>query len=323
MRTGSGVFLKTFVMMEVLLALLSSLAVAQLSDDSYKGVEIWNSFLQAQKVAILSSQVDGEIVRLNREPQDYVEKGTVLIQLDDELVRLRIESIDTQIKLATGPDEARIRFEYSQDNWEITRKLYEEVIGDSRVASDREWKLAQQEKDLAELGVKKAEREFKLLQLELRQNDLLLRKHAISAPMSGVIVPFSSVKKFEDLKQVEVGEVVRAGQTLLALMKVDRLRAFEPLPASQLQAVQLGQDALVYVQGVGEEGIPAKVVYKSPTVESTGQFHVEVEFENPLMPDADKLPTNVYPYQFRPGMQARVQLLDQIDSSTNASEVNP
>ena len=79
------------------------------------------------------------------------------------------------------------------------------------------------------------------------------------------------------------------------------------LPVEQIDSVRLGQEARVYVQG-SAEAIAAKVIYISPTVESTGQFNVDVELSNPAAGGANQA-RDQYRYRFRPGMRAQVELI--------------
>jgi len=268
-------------------------------------------FIRAQKVVILSAEVGALVTKIAHEPQDYVQKGRQILQLDDHMVKIEITAAQAQIAMDTSIDEARIRLEYAAANLKIIQEMYDTILESGRVGSPKELQEAKERKELTELEHKKAMLNMKLLKLRLRQQEKLLEKHSICAPMDAVIVPFSSVKGVpvvENAKRVEVGEMVQATQPVAALMKVDVLRVSLPRPVEQLDQVRLGQKAKVYVQGAAEEAIPATVVFKSPTVASTGQFNLEMEFANPAI-DNKKLGKGVYPYKFRPGMRARVELL--------------
>ena len=266
-------------------------------------------FLRAEKVAVLSSAVDGLVVEVAREPQDFVSQGDRLVQLDAELIRLERDKTKAQIDLNTRHEEARINLAYFTANLKVIQDLYDTLVHEVRVGSPKELQEAKQRKELAGLEQRKAELELRQLQLTLAQLEKRLELHAIRAPMDGVIVPFSSVASLEqrNLKEVAVGEVVAPGQPLMALIKVDRLRVSYPLGVEMLEAVALGDEALVYVEGADDTGIPGQVVYKSPTLDSTGQFYVEVEFTNPEVPFEGK-GRGYYRYRFRPGMRAQVVL---------------
>jgi membrane fusion protein, multidrug efflux system len=269
-----------------------------------------NAYLNPQKVAVLSAEVSGIIERIPFEPGRFVRTGDVLIQLNTDLVSLRVERLQDQIKFDTSREEARVTYDYRARNLEIVQKLFDTTLGESiRVGSVKELEEAKQLKELAELGRTKAKLGVMLLELELKENQKILERHSIKAPFNGVIVPFTSVVhlKSQDLKKYEVGEAVQPGQMVIAMMKVDRLRVQWILPLEQLGKVHLGQKARVVIDSPEESSVDAVVVYKSPTVETTGQFIIEVEFENPPVSPEGGTP-GFYLYRYRPGMPARVIL---------------
>jgi len=280
-----------------------------------------SQYLKPQKVVILSAAADGIITNIAYTPQDFIRQGETLIQLDDDLVKLQIDSLKVKIKLSVEIDakDADIRYQFARDNLDIVQQMYKEKIGESRVVSEKELKEAIQTKEIAELGPPKAALGKKLLEIELKQNQKLLEKHAVKAPDDGVLVRFDSVTNLEDskLKEPQVGEMVKAGQPLAALMKVDRLSVTVPKDAGDLDAVRLGQKAVVYVDNGRDQAqkVPGEVVFKSPTVVGAVQrFHIEVEIKNPPL-DGEDQSRGIYRYRFRPGMKVtHVELVE--DNST-------
>ena len=272
--------------------------------------EDYPAFLQAQRVAVLSSVVEGVIERIAYEPQEFVEKGALLVQLDAKRVALKIDKLNAQIELNTAIEDAEIRLKYAQENLEVARELYGKRIGDFSVGTKKALNEAEERRNIAKLDRTKARLEVKLLGLTLDENREILDLHSIKAPWSGVVVPFSSVETLSDrnLKKPGAGETVRASQELVAMMKVDRLRVSASLPVAQINDVDLGQPARVHVPEVSDEAIPATVVFKSPTVDfATTAFEIEVELQNVLLDQGNK-PKGFYRYKFRPGMRARVEL---------------
>jgi len=283
---------------------------------SASSMDVYPTFLKAEKVAVLNSELDGVIKHIHHQPQDFVNQKDVLLELDSSLVELQIDRIQSQIKLNTSVDEARINLEYATDVLRIVQELYDKIIGTSRVSSEKELKESKQRKEVAELGAKKAQLEQDLLQNDLARNLILLEKHRIRAPMNGVLVPFSSVSHLDrgNLKRLEVGESIRAGQVVMAMMKVDRLRVSYSDTTERLEPVQLGQKALVYVKG-DRAPIAAEVVYKSPTI-TVGELTLEVEFANPPLKNRSSQ-RGFYRYRYRPGMKARVEISEGIAASSN------
>ena len=285
------------------------------SSDSYDSLdsldygddEVWPGYLDPQKLITLSAEVDGVLTALDYQPQEFIEQGATAAQIDPELVQLTIASIQKELALNTSVAEAKVNLAYSLDNLGIIEKLYNTQIDGSRVGSEKEYREAKQRQEMAELALRKAEKEMELLEISLRQNKLMLKKHQLIAPVSGVVIPLSTDGLgMEERKEVSAGETVVRGQPVLALMKVDFLRVSEPRHLSELDSIKLGQQARVYVEGV-DAAVAGTVVFKSPMVASTGQFNIEVEFANPQVQTDGSI--QAYRYRFRPGMPARVELL--------------
>ena len=268
----------------------------------------YDAFLYPQKMAVLGCEADGLVAEINAEPQEFVKAGDALVRLDSQLVELKIKSIEAEIARSTDVAEAKVKLDFERDNYKIIESLHAQEIANARVGSETEFKQAKQRIELAKLGVQRAELAMELMRLNLLHTEAFLAKHTVRAPMDGVIVPFSSVKGYEELKQVAVGEMVRAGgRPIAAMMKVDYLFAKETMPVEQLDRVHLGQEARVYVEGAGGQAILGKVVFKDPAIGSTGQFNYHVEFANP--PLEGDLPEGAYRYRFRSGIHARVELV--------------
>lgn len=273
-------------------------------------------FVQAQEVAVMSAEAGGLIVGMPFGPQDFVKEGEVLVQLDPNLIALELDKIRSQIALSTKEKAAAVQLQYAKDTYEITERLYKTIIvGDpnTRVGTEKEYKEAKQNMELMELRVRDARLEMKLLEVQLAQMGKRLSQMSIRAPWDGVIVPFYSVKnvpQLETLKPPTVGEMVTTGQAVVAMMKVDILKVqSEITKLEQLDSLYLGKSAKVYIPFESKEAIPAKVVFISPTVDSTGVVPFEVEFENPENPASGKRPgRGFYRYRFRPGMKVKVEL---------------
>lgn len=268
------------------------------------------SVVQAQSVVVLSSSVDALVVDTLQGPQDYVSKGENLITMDSDVIEMEIESLEAQQTLSTAHKDAAVRLQYSKDNLEIVEKLRKTEIGDYKGASSKEVKEARQAYDLAVLGKTKADLEMKMLDLKLKNARKQFKMHSIEAPVDGVIIPFKALVKElggREPKRVEVGEMVVRGQPAIAMIKVDRLRVDKLIPAVHIDKVRLGQSARVFIKGSGAEAIAAKIVYISPYILATGDFRIEVEFENPRVDIKDK-PVGTYPFKFRHKMKARVEI---------------
>lgn len=272
--------------------------------------------LDPQKMVVLSAAVNGIIAEITREPQDFVKKDDLLVQLDCEQIELQIKGIQLQIEMKRTIEikEAEVKYEYARDNLAIVEKLYNKQIGGSAVASEKEMKEAIQSEQITKLGVEKIKKDIERLELELKQAEKMLEQHSLRAPMDGVIVSLASVDEILQVanlkvKPSEVGETVQVGKPIIAMMKVDKLRLRKTLPITQQGDVRLGQSVDVFIEDVVNKKVTGQVVYISPTINSATQtFEVKVEIDNPLVENYQKLSQGEYRYLFRPFIKAYAKL---------------
>ncbi|MBN2211595.1 MAG: HlyD family efflux transporter periplasmic adaptor subunit [Sedimentisphaerales bacterium] len=283
---------------------------------NYGSLDEYPLYLQAQRVAILSSELDGKVKTMLAEPQDFVKTERPLLILDDSLAQLALQTLEINLRAnKIGADEARVRREYADDNLKIVQELYDKAVGEIPVASVKELKESRQAAELAALAVEKNKIERDSLLIEQKRALEILSRHTIKAPFDGVVTPFSATlaeKYMKDRgqpKRVVAGETVRAGQVVIALMKVDVLRVSHWLPVSQLSRVHLGDKVRVYIQG-DDDPVEATVVFIGPTVESTGEFGIEAEFANPPLQPAPTS-TGEYRFRYRDGLRARMEFVEQ------------
>jgi len=271
-----------------------------------------------QKTVLLSAEAGGLVTSLPFNPQDFVKKDDLLVQLDSDLVDIEIERYQAQIDMDTGIQKAEILLKFRRESLTIAEKLYSIVLertddpnNDIRVGSWKELQEAQQLFEDAELEDTRARLALKDLHLSLRRFQKNKEQLDIRAPWDGVIVKFSSLPDIQSVvqsRQVEAGEMVQAGQPVIALMKVDTLKTVIQLPVAQLPRVSLNQSARVTVQGFDNEPMEGRVSYINPKVTAGATVNVEVAFANPPVFN-DQAPPGVYRYRFRPGMSAAVELI--------------
>jgi len=271
-----------------------------------------------QKTALLSAETSGLVTSMPYEPQDFVKKDDLLVQLDSDLVDIEIERYQAQIEMDTGIQKAAILLKFRRESLTITETLYSIILestddpnNDIRVGSWKELQEAQQLFEDAELEETRARLALRDLHLSVRRFQKNKEQLDIRAPWDGVIGTYSSIKdvpSINEVKQVEVGEMVQAGQLVVALMKVDRLKIPYRLPVLQLPRISLNQKAKITVEGFVNEPIDGRVTYISPRITQGDIVDVEVEFVNPLVLD-DQAPKGVYRYRFRPGMKAAVEFV--------------
>jgi len=130
--------------------------------------------------------------------------------------------------------------------------------------------------ELAQTGVAQAQSELNLL-------DEQLKKLVITAPASGVILD----------SEIEVGEVVQPGATLVSIGQIDNLKITVYVPEDRYGQIKLGMEAQVKVDSYPTQRFKAQVTYIADKAEFTPRnvqtaegrrttvFTVELSVANP------------------------------------------
>lgn len=169
----------------------------------------------------LSAQVDGMVIAIDADSGDYVAQGQVLLQLDDELVRLSAAATDAQVAMA----EESLR--------DANRRLKE-----ARVLTS-EQSIAETEVEALAFASRSAEARLQGAKAEAARQQARLERHQVRAPFSAVITA----------RNIDVGEWVSAGQGLLELTDNKELYADFRVPqrffalVDQSTRLQLSFDA--------------------------------------------------------------------------------
>jgi RND family efflux transporter MFP subunit len=155
--------------------------------------------------ADLSVRVSGLVKRVLVDAGSRVEKGALLIELDDELARLELERASAEVA------EGRIRLDDA-------RRRYDEVL---RLVEDKHVPKSQAENVKAELEIAAAG--MKRVEVERRQQAERVQRHRLLAPFDGVV----------SRKLTESGEWVDTGTPVLELVAVDEVRVDVQVPQEQ------------------------------------------------------------------------------------------
>lgn len=146
--------------------------------------------------AILSPSIGGLVEETLVDAGDRVEEGAVLVTLDDELARLALE------RAGAERTEARIALD------DAKRRLQEaERVGPQRGIAETEIKSLRAE-------VTRDEAALEATAAAARQQEAVLRRHAVRAPFKGVVSE----------RLAQVGEWVNPGDGLVELVATEGLR---------------------------------------------------------------------------------------------------
>ncbi len=231
------------------------------------------------------ARAPGDLVSLQVAEGDVVEEGALLAAIDREeadLLHARALA-DLEISKDRATDDVAIRaakdaLEFAQGELKRVEQAHLRLPGSISLSELEEAKLHVSQ---AALQIERSQREQRQwqLQAELKLRDVQLSQHGIdirrvTAPVPGVVVEILRHK----------GEWVEPGDTVLRILRINRLRAEGLVPIEALRPDLQGAAVTVVVAVPGRPDIECtgQVAFVSPEVNAVnGQVRVWAEFDNP------------------------------------------
>lgn len=219
--------------------------------------------------AEISASVNGKIETIHYREGQFVEKDTVVIQLEDELEQLKVNGLKIMHDDKSELESATAKMETAKINMESTQKLFQNTKAVSKQELDEiilQYKVALADKNGQE---NKELRE----EIELQKAEYELEQRAVKAPFPGVVA---------DVK-LEEGEACTANENLFRLVDISKFH-FTCNLENDL-AISLKKDQAVDLEIVsGLELIEKKgiVEFIAPTIDpASGLRKVKILVDNP------------------------------------------
>lgn len=226
----------------------------------------------------------GALVSLAVKEGQFVERGALLAKIDDRqpLIDKLAAELERDAALAKASDDIEVRF--SEASLAVANADLERALAIERrsagVVTPQEIAKLRLAKKRDELQIDRSKLEMRVAKMnaDVHQsavdaaNDGVARRQIV-APIDGVVVTFYH----------EVGEWVSAGEPVVQVVRMDRLRVEGFLSASEYNAEEiLGRQVVVEVSlAHGRTArFTGKVVYISPLVQAGNKFRVRAEVEN-------------------------------------------
>jgi multidrug resistance efflux pump len=254
--------------------------------------------------ADLPAQQGGTLRSIAARVGDYVKKGDILATVDDELEKLSLEVSKQRLVMAQEEADNDVNERYAKTAamvHEYRYKMVEEAVQsvpDAYSKSEVMTYLLQAQQFVLQTEQAVHERGLALLSVRVREAEYELAKHElarrqIKAPVDGVI---------EEVKHV-VGDWVRAGEPIVRLVQMDRLKIngslhYDPLTPADVR----GKDVTVTVNlARGRVGTFKGIVDSTGSVYGRGEFDIVVEVTNERDPDSGD-------WLLMPGMTATIEI---------------
>ena len=197
------------------------------------------SFFPEDEVTV-GSEVDGIIKRLLVDEGSTVKQGDLLLEIDDEKLRLEVEESEAMLR------EGRARYEHAQATLKRMSSLFEQgVIGQQELDDSRNQELMNQ------AAVENTQAKLSRFKKELGDTRVL-------APMDGVISE----------RLVSAGEYVKIGASLFKIVDANPLKLAFTLPERNAGEIKIGQKVKVTTRVYAGEMFEGEVYFINPKVET-------------------------------------------------------
>ena len=201
---------------------------------------------------VLSTPISGVIKTVNVSPGALVNKGDVLLQLDDRAIRENLE------KARADVERWRLLEEEAQRELDRTNELYEQTL------------IADHEKQLAIIAHAEAQASHKAATAALVQAELDLEYSAVRAPYDAVVVK----------QYAQVGQTIVSRTEVTPLLEVAErgmMSATVQVSGSTVSRLKIGAKARVQVGGKVYNGV-IEGLGLEPVSAKSSQYEVNVAF---------------------------------------------
>ncbi|HYX68405.1 MAG TPA: efflux RND transporter periplasmic adaptor subunit [Terriglobales bacterium] len=198
--------------------------------------------LKSRNSAVISPQVEGQVVEIFVHSGDRVAAGAPLMQIDPLKQQATVRS---QEDTRTAKEAAVV---YARQQYERTQGLYE-----AQVAS-------KQDLDAAKTALDSAEAELRALDAQVKEQQVQLHYYRVAAPTNGIVGDIP----------VHVGDRVTTSTVLTTVDKPGPLEVYVEVPVERSGQLKLGLPLEVLDSGGNVVG-QAKVDFISPEVSNQTQ----------------------------------------------------
>ena len=245
----------------------------------------------------ISADVGAKITRIEVEEGQWVEQGTLLVELDRERYLAAVESAQANWSAAqANANLARENRIKAEKDYERTTELFDRNL-ESQAVLDSVYAAAEVEKARYQSALDQGEQ----AKASLRQAKDDLAKTTIYAPMTGTV---SKLNK-------EIGEIALGSQfqedVILEISNLEGMEALVDIDENDIVSVSIGDEAEIEVDALPNAKLKGRVTEIANSAKSSGagttdektEFEVKVEIIDPIP-------------ELRPGMTASAEIVTKV-----------
>ncbi len=245
--------------------------LGEASFGTLRDVGIYYGSLASPYQATVASKINGQLKRLLVNIGDPVESGTVVAQLDDELlVLLRNQAIQAVALANAQHDEATANLTLARRDMERQSKLRQEKIVPASEYEAVQTRLRQAE---ARADVAKSQLENAKSQLDDATLKLSYTQLKVEWPEGGL--------RYVGSRLAEEGDLLNSGTPIFTLVSLDPLLALIDVMERDYHKISVGQAVRIRTSSISGESFLGRVARIAPVLSpTTRQARVEVEVPN-------------------------------------------
>src|SRR5262245_8089622 len=275
------------------------LVVAALLGSNPTSFEIPSAVIKVSEEVAVPARDAGVLAKIEVKEGQLVEEGDCVVRLLDMDVRLAAERARLESEIALRKFRNDVDLRYAKKSTEVakaelarsldTNEKYPKTVSNSEL--DRQRLLV----DQGELQIQKAEHEREVAGLthQIRESEHKiaseqLERRTVLAPLRGMIVEVPHRR----------GEWVQPGETVVRIVRLDKLKAEGFLPAKNASLDLVGNKVRLKVMSADNKPMEfaGHIVFVNPEIDPlNSQVRVWAEVENPEL-------------KLRPGMQATLTI---------------
>lgn len=252
----------------------------------------------------VSPSIAGKVVAIGVDLGSYVERGAMIVRLDDVDSRIRLEQAQSQVeqaRAAVRQAEAKIGVRPGQ-NFDPARvadvgaarvalelaekqlRRYERLIesGDvSRSSYDQQKAQRDQLREQYEGALQRARQDYAAVARERASVKTAETQVAAARRSLSYALVFAPISGYVSDRPADLGEYVSPTSKVATIVRTNPLRMRIDIPEQTISAVQAGQGVSVNVSAYPDRAFTGRIARISPNVTATSRtLTVEAEVEN-------------------------------------------
>jgi len=246
--------------------------VAPVTSGDIRDVRELTGNLEAQNAFTVAASISGRIERIHADIGDRVERGSVLVEIDDDEARQAVAEAEAALAVARAErDQAISDAELAQREFERTRTLAERDLASQSELDAARAEAAAERSRVAVTEARVSEREAALAGARVRLSYTEVR--ASWPPGDGEYVVGA--------RMVSRGDTVGANDALLALLSIDPLQAVVFAAERDYAALERGQAATVVADALPGREFAGEIARLAPRFDpASRQARVEIRLPN-------------------------------------------